>query len=160
MAAEAEQQDPNDISQREKEIIAATWKQQGDKTASSQQAAEAAKFLSEVQSKLRDQAISLAGRLQSRDTDPGERGFSAFQKDMNAAAEAMDPAADKLKQQKWHDALPNEQKALQYLLRAEATFRQIQVAFGNQRWRRWWRRRGPRSREPVRSRTRHGKKSV
>ena len=26
--------------------------------------------------------------------------------------------------------MPNEQKALQYLLRAEATFRQIQVAFG------------------------------
>ena len=49
---------------------------------------------------------------------------------MNAAAEAMGGAADKLKEQKWNDALPDEQKALQHLLRAEATFRQIEVAFG------------------------------
>ena len=50
---------------------------------------------------------------------------------MNAASQAMGPAADKLKQQQWHDAIQPEQKALQYLLRAEATFRQIQVAFGS-----------------------------
>ncbi len=43
----------------------------------------------------------------------------------------MGPAAEKLQQRKWQDALPDEQKALQHLLRAEATFRQIQVAFGN-----------------------------
>jgi hypothetical protein len=121
----------NDISDREKEIIAATWKQQGNQSASSQQAAEQGKFLSEVQSKLRDQAIALAGRLQLRDMTQANDGFSAFQKDMNAAAQAMNPAADKLHRQKWHDALPDEQKALQHLLQAEATFRQIQVAFGN-----------------------------
>jgi hypothetical protein len=121
----------NDISDREKEIIAATWKQQGNKPASSQQAAEQGKFLSEVQAKLRDQAIALAGRLQLRDLTQQNDGFSAFQKDMNAAAQAMNPAADKLHRQKWHDALPDEQKALQHLLQAEATFRQIQVAFGN-----------------------------
>ena len=45
----------------------------------------------------------------------------------------MGPASDKLKSAKWQDALPPEQKALQYLLRAEATFRDIQVAFGRQR---------------------------
>ena len=72
----------------------------------------------------------------------------------------MNPAADKLQQQKWHDALPDEQKALQHLLRAEATFRQIQVAFGNQRRRRWWWRRRARSCQPVRSRTRHGEEPV
>src|SRR6185437_537199 len=125
------QGNPNDISDREKEIIAATWKQQGNKSALSQQASEQGKFLSEVQSKLRDQAIALAGRLQLRDMTQANDGFSAFQKDMTAAAQAMNPDADKLHQQKWHDALPNEQKALQHLLQAEATFRQIQVAFGN-----------------------------
>jgi hypothetical protein len=57
----------NDISQREKEIIAATWKQQTDKTATEQKAADQAKFLSQVQSTLRDQALSLAGRLNSRE---------------------------------------------------------------------------------------------
>src|SRR5262249_51108070 len=37
----------------------------------------------------------------------------------------------RLGQQKWTDAIPEEQKALQHLLRAEATFRQIEVAFGS-----------------------------
>ena len=43
----------------------------------------------------------------------------------------MTPAATRLAQSQWRDALPDEQKALQHLLRAEATFRQIQVAFGS-----------------------------
>jgi hypothetical protein len=125
------QADQNDISEREKEIIASTWKQQLDKSGSSQRDAENAKFLSEVQSKLRDQALALAGRLQMRELNEQNEEFSGFQKDMAAAADAMNPAAQKLSRQKWSEALPNEQKALQHLLQAEATFRQIQVAFGN-----------------------------
>jgi hypothetical protein len=125
------QQDQNDISQREKEIIAETWKHQGDKTATQQAAAEAAKFLSGVQATLRGQAKSLAGRMQSRELSSENEEFGRFVKDMNAAADAMGPAAEKLQAQKWRDALPDEQKALQNLLRAEATFRQIQVAYGS-----------------------------
>jgi hypothetical protein len=121
----------SEISQREKEIIAATWKQLGDKNASPEKSAENAKFLSGIQVKLREQALSLAGRLQMRDLTQENAEFSGFQQDMNAAAAAMDPASQKLQQQKWSDAIPGEQKALQYLLRAEATFRQIEVAFGN-----------------------------
>ena len=124
--------DQYQISQREKEIIASTWKQQGDKKASKQESAEAGKFLSGVQAKLRNQALSLAGRLQRRELTEENEEFSGFQKDMNAAAEAMGPASEKLQQQKWKDAIPAEQKALQHLLRAEATFRQIEVAFGRQ----------------------------
>jgi len=123
--------DQNDISQREKEIIAETWKHQGDKKATQQESADAAKFLSGVQSKLGEQARSLAGRMQSRELSQENDEFNSFVKDMNAAAEAMGPASEKLQQQKWRDALPDEQKALQNLLRAEATFRQIQVAFGS-----------------------------
>jgi hypothetical protein len=118
------------ISQREKEIISATFKQQGDKNATQQQAAEIAKLLSQAQATLHDQAVTLSGRLQARELTSEVQAISAFQKDMLAAAQAMAPAAQQLQQEKWKDALPNEQKALQSLLRAEATFRQIQVAFG------------------------------
>ncbi len=96
-----------------------------------QKASENAKFLSGVQSKLRDQALSLAGRLEMRDLTTQNAEFTDFQKDMTAAAASMGPASGKLQQQKWKDAMPDEQKALQHLLRAEATFRRIQVAFGN-----------------------------
>ena len=69
--------------------------------------------------------------MQSRELSQENEEFNGFVKDMNAAADAMGPASEKLQQQKWQEALPDEQKALQHLLRAEATFRQIQVAFGS-----------------------------
>ena len=81
---------------------------------------------------MRDQAVSLSGRLQARELTDEVQAIGDFQKDMVAASEAMAPAAQQLQQQKWKDAIPSEQKALQSLLRAEATFRQIQVAFGAQ----------------------------
>ena len=118
------------ISQREKEIIFATFKQQRDMNSTQQQAADIAKLLAQSQSTLRDQAVSLSGRLQARELTDEVQAISDFQKDMVAASEAMAPAAQQLQQEKWKDAIPNEQKALQFLLRAEATFRQIEVAFG------------------------------
>jgi hypothetical protein len=121
---------PDEISKRQKEIIGATWKQLGQKNGTAESAAQNAKFLSGVQAKLHDQAVSLANRLQMRGLDGGNDEFDAFQKSMNAAAAAMTPAADTLRTEKWKDSIPHEQQALQYLLRAEATFRQIQVAFG------------------------------
>jgi hypothetical protein len=123
--------DQYQISQREKEIIAETWKHDISKNSSQQDLTEAAKFLSGVQAKLRDQSLSLAGRLEARELTEENEEFSRFQEDMNAAAKAMTPAAQALQQKKWKEALPEEQKALQFLLRAEATFRQIEVAFGN-----------------------------
>ena len=152
---------PAQISQREKEIISATFKQQGDKNATQQQAADISKLLSQSQATLHDQAVSLSGRLQARELTDEVQAISDFQKDMIAASQAMAPAAQQLQQQKWKDAIPNEQKALQFLLRAEATFRQIQVAFGARRWwRRRWRRRGARSGRAVRSRARYREKSI
>jgi hypothetical protein len=123
--------DPSEeISRREKEIISATFKQQADKNSTQQQAADIAKLLSESQATLRDQSVSLSGRLEARELTDQVKAIGEFQKDMLAASQAMAPAAQQLQQQKWKDAIPNEQKALQFLLRAEATFRQIQVAFG------------------------------
>jgi len=118
------------ISQREKEIISATFKQQSDKNSTKQQATDIAKLLSQSQATLHDQALTLSGRLEARELTDEVKAISDFQKDMIAAASAMEPAAQQLKGEKWKDAIPNEQKALQFLLRAEATFRQIQVAFG------------------------------
>jgi len=123
---------PAQISQREKEIISSTFKQQSDKNATAQQATDIAKLLAQAQTTLHDQSVTLSGRLQARELTQEMQAISEFQKDMLAASAAMGPAAQQLEQQKWKDALPNEQKALQYLLHAEATFRDIQVAFGRQ----------------------------
>ena len=121
--------DQAQIAEREKEIIATTWKQDGAKNPAAKQA-EQAKFLSDVQTTLRGQAYSLAGRLGMRDLQLANEQFGSFQREMEAAAVAMGPAAQLLGEQKWAAAVAEEQKALQHLLRAEATFRQIEVAFG------------------------------
>src|SRR5262249_4035766 len=103
---------------------------QADKNSTAQQAADIAKLLSQSQATLHDQAITLSGRLQARELTDQVQAINEFQKDMLAAANAMQPAAQHLQHQKWKASIPNEQKALQFLMRAEATFRQIQVAFG------------------------------
>ena len=123
--------DQTEISKREKELIAATWKQQNDKTATPKDAAAQGQFLSDAQQKLaRPGKRAVDVRMQSRDISEANEEFTDFDKDMQAAAAAMAPASDKLKATQWKDAMPLEQKALQALLRAEATFRQIEVAFG------------------------------
>jgi hypothetical protein len=119
-----------EISKREKELIAATWKQQNNKDATPKDSAVAGQFLSDAQQKLRDQVMALSARMQSRDLSEANEEFTGFDKDMQTAAAAMAPSADKLKGMQWKDAVPLEQKALQALLRAEATIRQIEVAFG------------------------------
>jgi len=124
--------DQMEISRREKELIAATWKQQNDKTATPAGAAAQGQFLSQAQKTLRDQLHALAVRMQSRDISEANQEFTDFDKYMQDAASAMDPAADKLLATQWKDAIPLEQRALQALLHAEATLRHIQVAFGQQ----------------------------
>jgi hypothetical protein len=122
--------DQTEISKREKELIAATWKQANDKDATPKDNAAQGQFLSDAQQKLRDQVNALSARIQSRDISQANQEFTDFDKDMQAASSAMGPSVGKLKATQWKDALPMEQKALQALLRAEATFRQIEVAFG------------------------------
>ena len=119
------------ISQRQKEIVAATWNEIRDTTKSPADVAEEARFLAETQRKLGEQAKTLAQRMQSRDLT-GNSSFAEYMKNMNEASSEMSNAVGQLKGQRWRDALAPEQKALQGLLRADAQFRDIQVAFGNQ----------------------------
>ncbi len=115
------------ISEREKEIIAATFNQLKGDAKVKAAAAENGKYLAEVQAKLRDQAQSLANRTKARQLDGSGEAFKQFVKEMELAVAAMTPASDKLKGLAFQDALTPEQQALQHLLRAESTFRQIHV---------------------------------
>jgi hypothetical protein len=127
---QGEEDDSSQIGRRQKEIIVATSAELRSKDPKAQ--AENAKFLSEMQAKLRDQARTLAERARARQLSGTNAEFQTFVKEMEAAAKSMDEAAPKLAARDWKGALPPEQKALQHLLRAEAVFRQIQVAFGQQ----------------------------
>src|SRR4029453_13117766 len=105
--------DQAQISARQKEIIKATWNQvKGQGAKGTDQ--ENATFLAGVQSKLRDQAKSLADRMKARQLEGAGESFKTFVEDMEKAVEAMGPASEKLKAAKWQDSLPPEQKALQH----------------------------------------------
>ena len=120
------------ISQRQKDIIAATWNEYKNGSKDASAAGDDAKFLAEQEGKLAGQAKSLADRMKARELADANPQFQSFAKEMEDASKAMIESAEKVKARKWNDAMPLEQKALQAAQRAEATFRDIQVAFGTQ----------------------------
>jgi hypothetical protein len=118
------------ISERQKDIIAATWNEAKNGAKSPSIAAEDAKFLSELQEKLAAQAKSLVDRAKARQLDSSPE-MQNFVKNMEDAVANMTESAKKLRAQKWNDALGPEQQGLQHALRADDTFKDIQVAFGS-----------------------------
>ncbi|HEY4363186.1 MAG TPA: hypothetical protein VGN17_19610 [Bryobacteraceae bacterium] len=122
-------QDLQQVIQRQKQIIVATHNalRPNDRT----RTPETAGYLSDTEKTLKAQAESLAQRATSRELTQTNNEFQSLVKDMTEAANQMGAASDKLKAQKWPDSEAPEQLALTALLRADATFRDIQVAFGN-----------------------------
>lgn len=122
--------DDPQFSERQKEIIGATWNE--IKNPKQETAAAEARFLSDMQAKLSDQAHSLAERIRARNIDNSSPEFKIFTEYMDKASQSMKTATEHLRPGRWNDAMPSEQKSLQALLRAEAAFRDIRVAFGSQ----------------------------
>ena len=118
------------ISERQKEVIAATWNVMRNEGKDRKAAQEQAHFLSDVERKLADQAKTLADRMRARELADASAEFQGFSKEMDRASDEIRMSADQLKPGKFSDAFPHEQKALQSLLRAESMFHDIQVAFG------------------------------
>lgn len=125
----------NAISQRQREILLATWNLQrmrdrGDKR-EAERVAEHARLLSEAQGTLAEQARTLIQRAQARGVDSADPKNRALIDNLQKAAEAMQPAAKNLGDIKLAEAIPSEQKALQHLMRADALYTDIQVQFQN-----------------------------
>ena len=119
------------ISERQREILLATWnllRSQQNASRSRGQLEESAGMLSELQTKLAAQARALSQRMRARTSVEDDARIAQFVESLEQAATVMGPAADHLKQAKLQPAVPMEQQALQHLLRAEAAFRDVQVA--------------------------------
>lgn len=120
-----------EISERQKEIIAATWNQLKNGGAPSGGALQQnAQFLAGLENKLGEQAHALSERMGNRELTADNPQFEEFSKSMLKASADMGRAAGELQPGKWNNALPPEQQALQSLLHAESIFREIQVSFG------------------------------
>jgi hypothetical protein len=119
----------DDIVEREKQIVAATYNElKQPKGQPAEQ--EDAKSLAQVQAKLSEQEKTLASRMSDRDMTEVNPQLAEMTKLMAQAASQMDSAAAELGSARWQGALPPEQKALQSLSRIDAMYRDFQVAFG------------------------------
>src|SRR4030095_7470125 len=108
------------LSQRQKEIIAATFKLIRDKANfKSQEWIDNIHAVGQSQAKLAEQTDTLMQRLGRRGLTGQDKNFKALSENLKQASEQMGPAAEQLKNENADAALPFEQNALQYLMRAE-----------------------------------------
>jgi hypothetical protein len=123
------------ISERQREILLATWNlQRGDERTgrpdarSRTQLEDSAKMLADLQATLAQQARTLAQRTRARTFVDQDERVRTFVESLERAAGVMEPAARSLREFRLREAVPAEQQALQQLLRAEAAFRDVQVS--------------------------------
>lgn len=119
------------IAERQRDILVATWnlqraRDQGRRTP--QQLKESAEMLSGLQDKLSEQTTTLVERTRARTRGNSDPRVKQFLESLELAAKSMTPAIKQLSALELQQAVPNEQQALQMLLRAESAFRDIQVA--------------------------------
>jgi len=123
----------SDLSSQQRQIIAATFKLVRDRDQYGD--TDYRENLSTValsQGRLREEVLRLAERLVSRGVVASDSGMRAIADLLPQAAEAMTRAEEQLGEHHPKDAMPPEQEALQKLQQAEAVFRDVQVAQGQQ----------------------------
>jgi hypothetical protein len=120
------------LSQQQRQIIAATFKLVRDKARTPEkQQAEDVRTLALIQGRLREQVETLVSRMQSRGVLDAGSELQQTAEELRAAATQMKDAEGGLARRQPQQALPPEQRALAHLQRAEAAFRDVQVAFGD-----------------------------
>jgi hypothetical protein len=120
------------LSARQKEILAATWRLIRDnKSFNRKEYSDNVKVVAESQLKLQQQTQTLSERIQRRALATRDKEFQKLSENLVKAVEAMLPAQKRLSEEKPREAISPEQTSLQYLMRAEAYFKEIQVAYGN-----------------------------
>jgi hypothetical protein len=121
------------LSRQQKDIISATFKLIRDKERMAQKEfTDNVKSLALVQSRLQQQAQGLVDRLQRRGAVQIDDNFRKLFEYLKNAIGEMGKATADLGAQNPGGALPDEQKSLQQLMRAESLFREIQVSFAAQ----------------------------
>ena len=118
------------LSRRQKEIIAATFNLVRDKESyGASEYSDNIQAVAENQSTLAEQTQTLMTRLMRRQLVVQDQ-IGRLSEYMRTALEEMGPAAQELRKEDLAEALPYEKRALQFLMRAEALFNQIQITMG------------------------------
>jgi len=128
-------EDQGAISERQREILLATWNlQRSDERSkrSREQLQENADLLADLQKTLAEQSRKVAERTRARVSLEEDERIKTFVESMERAATLMEPIVRHLNNFKLQEAVPLEQQALQQLQRAEAAFRDVQVSMSRE----------------------------
>ncbi len=131
---QGQDQDQNALSRRQKDLIAATHRllREGEKY-TDQERKDGYEAVATGQEKLRTDTLDFLERMGRRlGGTEGQKQVAEMAEHLRQAAKEMEGAPPPLRKEQGKDALPPEQRALQRLLAADAIFREVQVAFGNE----------------------------
>ncbi|MDF1506171.1 DUF4175 family protein, partial [Roseisolibacter sp. H3M3-2] len=127
---------PSALSDRQREIVAATFKLTRDTAAptaaGARQRREDLATLALAQGRLREQTEALAERVRQRGGQLPDSAVQEIAAALPLAAQAMREAEERLGKREATEALSPEQRALQQLQRAEAALRDVQVSLDQQ----------------------------
>ena len=124
---------PDGFVVRQRQIVAATFNSLRDSAATEERRRrEDLTALAIAQGRLRGDVGTLIRRIGERGVAAADTTFHQIKASLDSAAAAMQPAEELLGRKLARDALPVEQRALRYLQRAEALYREVQVQLGEQ----------------------------
>jgi hypothetical protein len=119
------------LSRQQRQIVAATFKLRRDRTRTEPRRLDQdVATLALVQGRLREQVENLNRRMLTRGVGGAGSDLAGTVESLQQAAVEMGAAVKELEARRLDSALAPEQRALQHLQRAEAAFRDVQVAFG------------------------------
>jgi len=120
-----------ELAQRQRQIVAGTFNVARDSASlDPDEMRENLATLALAQGRLREEVEALIQRLAGRRVVETDSTFRGVAEALPPAVEAMQEAEERLGERKPQDALSPEQRALQFLQRAEAAFRERQVSQG------------------------------
>ena len=118
----------DEISRRQRQLVIATWNLVRADAVGGEEARRRADLLARLQETLLEQTRTLVDRIRARGMGRGDESVGGFVTDLVGAADSMGRAAALLREPSLEAALEPEQRALQQLLRAEASLRERQVS--------------------------------
>jgi hypothetical protein len=118
-----------ELSRQQKQIVVATFSLTQEKERlSPEELKENSQTLALVQQRLAQQVTAIKDRIERRGVASTSSRFQKMSEYMSEALVHMQPAEESLNAIAPEKALPEEQKALQQLLRSEALFNEMQIA--------------------------------
>jgi hypothetical protein len=118
------------LSLRQREIVAATFRLIRDrKEFEAKEYQENLATVGLMQARLREQVMTLITRMNNRSQLSEDENFKKIVEELTEAMPEMVAAEKALGEERTNDALGHEQRALTFLQRAEATFRDVRVGF-------------------------------